>query len=162
MDVAGTNARARVGILISGCASGGNNCLRVQWSARIADIGAVARISVVVAVPAVSDTEGSPGLEGRDAGKLPSTQWIPQPTRASSWNRPQIRDGKALWPVEITHAAIQLQSAPHDRNGCPIHLVRLLQVRKSGSLAGAVDELRPGIGCRQLESVGESAIEARL
>src|SRR5262249_26962497 len=137
-------------------------CWLVQGRCGIADFGPAAHNSVVVAVRAVSNTEGSPGLEGRDAGKLPSTQWIPQPTRAWSWNGPQISDGKALWPVEITHAAIQLQPALHDRDGCSIHPVRLLLVHKTDALTGAVDKFRPGIGCRHLESVRESAIEARL
>src|SRR5262245_3210094 len=162
MHVAGTNACARVGILISAWALRENVCSSVQFSARIADIGPVARNAVVVAVRAISNTEGSPGLEDRDAGKLPPTQWIPQPTRAWSWNGPQINDGKALWPVEITHTAIQLQPASHDRDGCPIHPVRLLLIDITDALAGAIDELRPGIGRRHLESVGESAIEARL
>ena len=64
--------------------------------------------------------------------------------------------------IEIAHAAVELQAALHDRNGCTVLVVGLLEVLGSDAFTRAIDELGPRIGCRQLESVREPAIQPCL
>ena len=63
---------------------------------------------------------------------------------------------------ELVINAIQRQASLHDRDGCPIHPVRLLEVLIRDAFTCTVDELGPRIGRRQLESVRKTPIESGL
>src|SRR5262249_1090720 len=137
--------RAGVIVLIAGRTTGEDNSAGVKRGARVADVGPVFVVSVVVPVKAVSHRKWSTGLERRNAGELPPAQGMFRPARSRARNRPQISDGQALRAVVVTDPSIELQSSKHYRNRRQIILARSLRIDTTQAVASAVDELRPRI-----------------
>src|SRR5262249_46917494 len=156
------HTRASVRVLIAGRTTREENRAGVKRGARIADVGPVFVVSVVVAVEAVCHRKRSAGLERRNAGELPPAQGMFRPAGPGTRNRPQISDGQTLRAVVVTQPAIELQSSKHCRNRCQIISARSLHVDITDAVAGAVDELRPRIRSRHLEAAPKAAIQARL
>src|SRR5262245_32327163 len=156
------HARAGVIVLIAGRTTREQNRARVDRRTRIADVGPVFVVSVVVPVEAVCHRKWSAGLERRNSGELPPAQGIFRPARAGTRNGPQISDGQTLRTVVVTQPSIELQSSKHYRNRRQIILARSLRIDTTQAVAGAVDELRPRIRSRHLEAAPEAAIQTRL
>src|SRR5215831_569302 len=135
------HTRASVRVLIAGWTTGEDNRAGVDRCTRIADVGPVFIVSVVVPVKAVCHRKWSAGLERRNSGELPPAQGIFRPARAGTRNRPQISDGQTLRAVVVTQPAIELQSSKHCRNRRQIILGRSLRIDATQAVAGAVDEL---------------------
>src|SRR5262245_44553220 len=139
------HTRAGVSVLIAGWTTGEDNRAGVDRRARIADVGPVFVVSVVVPVESVCHRKWSAGLERRNSSELPPAQGIFRPARPGTRNRPQISDGQTLRAVVVTQPAIELQSSEHYRNRRQIILCRSLRVDTTYAVARAVDELRPRI-----------------
>ena len=161
MHVAGTHAGKCIGILIAGRAAREDDRPRVQRRVGIADVGAVRLGSNPVPVRTVRGGKRSAGLEGRDPGNRPSAQRMFPPARPGPGNRPKICNRQPVRAIEIAHAAINLQPSQGYRNRSEVH-PGLLNLYISDAVAGAVDELRPGIGRSQLKTARKAAVQAPL
>src|SRR5215831_20571243 len=107
--------RAGVRVLIAGRTTGEDNRAGVDRRTRIADVGPVFVVSVVVPVEAVCHRKWSAGLERHNSGELPPAQGIFRPARPGTRNRPQISDGQTLRAVVVTQSgdrASVLQTLP--------------------------------------------------
>src|SRR5215471_6406756 len=161
MNGVGAHTGASVRVLIAGRTTREHIRAGVDRRARIADVGPVFVVSVVVPVKAVCHRKWRTGLERRNAGELPSAQRMFRPARPGTRNGPQISDGQTLRAVVVTHPSIELQSSKHYRNRRQIILGRSLRIDSTHAVASAVDELRPRIRSRHLEAAPEAAIQTR-
>ncbi len=70
--------------------------------------------------------------------------------------------GQTLRAVEVAQSTIELQSPEHYRNRRQITVGRGLHIDITHAVAGAVDELRPRVRSRHLETAPKAAIQTRL
>src|SRR5262249_50553688 len=162
MHVVSAHTRISVRVLIAGRTTGEDNRAGVKRGTRVADVGPVLVVSVVVPVEAVCYRKWSAGLERCNAGELPPAEGIFRPAGLGTRNRPQISNGQTLRAVVVTQPAIELQSSEHYRNRRQITVGRSLHIDITHAVAGAVDELRPRIRSRHLKAAPEAAIQTRL
>ena len=74
---------------------------------------------------------------------------------------PSVKKRQPLAAVEVAQAPIQLQPALSDRHGGDIR-GSTLGINLADPFARAIEALRPGIRGRELKSMGEAPVQARL
>src|SRR5262249_35849612 len=110
----------------------------------------------------VSHSKGRPGLESRDARNLPFAEDVFQPAGPRSGNFPKIDDGQTLRTIEVARSTINLHPALHYRNRRQVRVTRFLHIDRANAVASAIDELRPRVRRRTLESPREPAVQTSL